>query len=280
MLDFYFKDPMEIIDYSHLTSWRNDNPDFHLHEKFEIYFFISGNLNYFIEKKVYKLKYGDLFIINSSEIHKPYFLSKGEYERIVIHFDPAVARLINSPQFDLLNCFTNRPKGELNKINLNKTQVEDFLKLLNKIEIADKIRSIGYEVLRFSHFIELLVFINKAFLGNKHLEEQTNVPEKLIPILDFIDDNLGKELSLAVLEGKFFINRFYLSRLFKKTTGISIHEYILFKRISKAKELLSGRLNVTEVHQAVGFNDYSNFIRAFKKIVGVSPGRYKKSLSG
>ena len=57
MLDFYFKDPMEIIDYSHLTSWRNDNPDFHLHEKFEIYFFII------------RLTLGDFFAVFMQNFH-------------------------------------------------------------------------------------------------------------------------------------------------------------------------------------------------------------------
>jgi mannose-6-phosphate isomerase-like protein (cupin superfamily) len=70
----------------------------HLHGKFEIYLFISGKVNFFVEKNVYNLKYGDLIIVNSDEIHKASFLENDIYERIVITFDPHVIKLLN------LNC--------------------------------------------------------------------------------------------------------------------------------------------------------------------------------
>jgi AraC-like DNA-binding protein len=253
--------------------------DFHLHDGFEIYFLISGDVNYFVEKKVYPLNYGDLIITNSYEVHKPSFQSGKVYERIILQFKAELPEIFSLPQFYLLNCFMNRPLGSRNKISLNKNQLEEFLILLNRIENASNFNFPGDEILQLTSFIELLVFVNRAFEDIQLVEEYPNVPEKLVPILDYIDNNLDSELSLELFENNFYINKFYLCRLFKESTGINIHEYVTFKRISKAKKLLSIGLNVTDSCMMSGFIDYSNFIRVFKKIVGISPGQYKKSVT-
>lgn len=275
MLNDYFRDPEYNICYSHNRETNPIPADFHLHNRLEIYFFISGNVNYFVEKKVYPLKHGDLLIMNSHEIHKASFQPGPPYERIVIHFEPSIIKVLCSSDFDLLNCFLNRPAGEQNKINLNKKQVDEIMQLFMKLENLKDFK--GADILKLTYFIELLVFINQIFLSNlQPMEETHSVPDKLIPILDFIDRNLENDLSLEALEQKFYINRFYLSRLFKNVTGSTLHDYILFKRISRAKLLLSKGCNVTEACSKSGFRDYSNFLRMFKRTVGVSPGKYGK----
>lgn len=266
------------IDYSH-TRGGAPHVDFHLHNGCEIYFLISGDVNYFIEKKVYPIQYGDLFITNSQEIHKPSFLSTKVYERIVINFDPVIMQPFNRPDFDLLHCFMNRPRGEQNKLTFTKSQLEEANRLFLRIEHANKNTSHGGDILKTAYFIELLVLINRAFISGQPAEEHPNVPEKLIPVLDFIENNLESDLSLDSLEGDFFIDRFYLSRLFKQSTGVSIHKYIVFKRIARAKALLAEGNNVTDTCMLSGFKDYSNFLRTFKKIVGVPPGTYKQDIS-
>ena len=254
------------------------NIDLHFHDACEIYYLLSGDINYFVEKRVYPIKYGDLMITNNHEVHKPTFQSNKTYERIYLLFDPIVAQSLSTPDFNLLNCFMDRPIGEQNRISLDKNQNDEILKLFHKIDYADKSPDNGGNILKLSYFAELLVFINRAFKNIKSFDKHPNVPEKLIPILNYIDDNLERDLSLELLEHKFFISRFHLSRLFKINTGISIHEYIILKRITKAKKLLSDGSNATDACILSGFNDYSNFIRIFKHIVGITPGQYKKSI--
>jgi len=277
MLNLYYKNTEETINYNHSKVFNPPPADFHLHNRFEIYFFIAGNVNYFIEKKVYHLKYGDLLIMNSHEIHKPSFPLGGLYERIVIHFEPSIPRLFGSPGFDPLNCFVNRPKGENNKLNLSKLQIEEMFKLLYRIENLGECGDSGSELLKLAYFIELLVYINKIFLSKKPEEENPNIPEKLIPILDYIDRNLESDLTLGSLSRKFYLDGSYLSRLFKNSIGNNLHEYIIFKRISRAKKLLSDGYSVTEACAVSGFNDYSHFLRTFKRTVGIPPGQYRKS---
>ena len=100
----YYMNPTEAISYGHMTTEQpNHDYCFHLHNRFEIYFFISGNVNYFIEKSVHRLLYGDLLIMNSNEIHKPSIQPDKPYTRIVIHFRPEIASFLSHDGYNLLS---------------------------------------------------------------------------------------------------------------------------------------------------------------------------------
>jgi AraC-like DNA-binding protein len=276
MLNRYFNNVENTIQYNHIINPTPEDIDFHLHDRFEIYFFVSGDVNYFIEKSVYPLKHGDLLIINNNEIHRPTFQSDKMYERIMLHFDPSIISTFASPHYNLLHCFTGRQNGEQNKIKLDSTQLDYLQRKLHKIESIVYTPSQGSDLLLLTNFLELLVYINNVFTSNTFTTEHPNVPEKLIPILDYIEEHLDSDLSLDFFQNNFYINKHYLSRLFKTSTGSNIHEYIVYKRLSKARQLLLNGYSVTEVCQMSGFNDYTNFIRTFKKVIGTSPGQYKK----
>ena len=276
MLDFYFSNPQQVIKYSHKKNQESVNWDYHLHDYFEIYFLIKGDTDYFVDKKVYSLSPGDIIIIRDDEIHTHCLKNKENYERFLILFDSNIANFLSSPDFNLLKCFTNRPIGEQNKITLSLKQREDLVKLFYKFEALNS-NTPGTDILKLSYFLEVLVIINNAFTDASHVDEGINVPPKLLPILKYIDENLNGDLSLETLEKNFFINRFYLTRLFKKSTGLSLHKYIILKRVLKAKELLSEGLEVIKVCNMTGFNDYTNFIKMFKSIVKVTPSVYRKN---
>lgn len=274
ILDFYFSNHGYVIDFSHTITEGPITTDFHLHSRYEIYFFISGNVKYFVEKKSYILKPGDLLVMNSHEIHKPSFLDYSPYERYVIHFDPELPKLFNYNGSDLLNCFVNRPVGEKNKIALRSDQIEELKGLFQKLEKARK-ESDFASAAKLACFLEILILINKAFNSSGAREEPTTFSKRLTPILEYIDENLDGDLSLSCLEKKFYISGSYLSRLFKKNVGSNIHEYIIYKRISKAKRLLGEGYNANQASLMCGFNDFSNFSRLFKRTVGISVREYK-----
>jgi YesN/AraC family two-component response regulator len=150
------------------------------------------------------------------------------------------------------------------------------VELLSRFDLVHLNPGESSDLLMLAYLIELLALINKVFSQKKCLNGSQITSKKLIPVLDYIDNNIISGLSLQSIADRFFINKYYLSTLFKNNTGLSIHEYIVLKRISKAKTLLLENLSISEVCQRSGFCDYSHFIRAFKQNVGVSPGHYKK----
>lgn len=85
-------------------------------------------------------------------------------------------------------------------------------------------------------------------------------------------------LGLASLSDSFHLSTFYLSRMFKEAFGMGIPEYINHVRIEHAKALLlEEKINAGEICRMVGYNDYTSFSRVFKRIVGVSPQKFRES---
>ena len=230
MLSEFYGNPKDALNYDHIRISNPSYMEFHMHDRFEIYYFISGDVNYFIENKVFKLKYGDLLIMNSSELHRASFQSDAEYERVTVHFNPEAFKTLSSPGFDLLECFTERKKGERNKISLTKAKMRDVEELFKRLESVNSDILDGNDVLMLAHFVELLVFINKAFRSSKTNVDEHVIPERLGPLFRYIDENLDGDLSLATLAARSYTDRFYLSRLFKSSTGMNIQEYILYKK--------------------------------------------------
>ena len=95
----------------------------------------------------------------------------------------------------------------------------------------------------------------------------------------YIREHYAENFSQAELAQKLNVNSSYLSRLFKKETGHTFMEILTDFRIEKAKELLGkSDIRVIEACQQVGYGDYTYFYQVFKKLEGISPSEYKKSV--
>jgi AraC-like DNA-binding protein len=254
--------------------------DFHLHEGCEIYFLLSGDVRYFVEKNIYPMSIGELIITNPKEIHKPTFLSDATYERISMQFNPRFVAEFNTSSYDLLRCFYHRENGEKNKIPLTKVESSELLMLFRKYEQFIQSPPPAAEQLKLCCFIEILVFINQSFEHYKTDVLKLEVHQKLSTVLDYIERHLTDDLSLNTLERELFINRYYLSKLFKRHVGSTIHEYITYKRIALAKGYLAEGLSVAETWEKSGFKDYTSFLKMFKRTVGVLPKDYLKQVMG
>ena len=103
--------------------------------------------------------------------------------------------------------------------------------------------------------------------------------DKMDKIIKYIDENYSKDISLDYLSDDFKINSSQISKMFKAKTGITFSDYLAEKRINRAKELIrTTALSIQEIYAQVGFNNRVTFIRVFKKIVGLTPTEYSKSI--
>ena len=101
--------------------------------------------------------------------------------------------------------------------------------------------------------------------------------EKLIR--DFIEENFNRDVGLSELAGVVRLSRFHFARAFKATTGLPPHQYVLSRRVERAKELLqSSDMSVAEVAGASGFNGSTQFIRSFREITGLTPANFRKDM--
>ncbi|MBP7175161.1 MAG: helix-turn-helix domain-containing protein [Thermoclostridium sp.] len=250
--------------------------DFHLHDNYEIYLFLSGGIRYFIEKSSYVLVPGDILLMRPGEIHKAAFTTNETYERIVCNFSMEIGKLFSTPEVSLFYCYHNRPHGEKNRLNSTDNEKTELITLFEKMIILNTYHQPWNIQLMIAGFLEAMVKINRVFADETRHSVNHLQHRKLNPILDFIDANLEGNLSLETLEKKFFITGSYLCQIFKQTTGSTLHEYIIYKRISRAKQLLLKGDSAANAAFKCGFSDYSSFVRAFRKVTGYSPREYMK----
>lgn len=260
----------------HSTSLPPGNSPLHLHNHYELFLFLAGDVRYFIEDNFYQLKRGDLLIFNSNELHGPQFLSNQVYERISIHIAPSVIKQLSSTSSNLLNCFLNRINGQNNLVRLSPTDLDNFVVIADKICDLDKKNFFGKDVLINALTAQQLVTTNLVFIEGETAAIETTISPLIQETLQHIKSHLTDDLSLETLETVLSFDRYHLSKRFKKEIGSSIYQYILLKRISKAKELLFSGLSVSDTCSQAGFNDYANFIRTFKRTTGYSPTNFVK----
>ena len=99
-------------------------------------------------------------------------------------------------------------------------------------------------------------------------------------ILNYIDTNWCNKLSINDLENKFYYNRYYIMKLFKREIGVTIFDYINnFKIYKSINEIAISNNSMITIAINCGFNSLEYFSETFKNIVGVSPSNYKKILN-
>ncbi len=244
----------------------------HIHDCYEIYYSISGGKQFLIGNKLYNIIPGDLFVINQFESHYVSQINKIIHERIVISIHPDFLKSISTNKTDLSYCFTHRDENFSHKIALDKKQQNRLIYFINKISSTE---GFGSDMIEYSSFIELMTNLTKVFVDNEDSSLSLYTYNNQIQeIIAYININVIENITIKHLAEHFFLSESYICRIFKLATGTTINRYITARRISIAKSLLSNGSSINEVYIQCGFNDYSNFLKSFKKAVGVSPKKY------
>ncbi len=249
------------------------NPDLsiHIHDCCEVLLCMGGGKNFLINDKVYDVNDGDIFIINQFEAHKITFDENKTFCRYVMQVHPEFLYSHSTDKTDLSHCFYTRGKNASNKVVLSKEEKERFITCIKRLEREE---SFGDDITKNITATEILLLVNSAFISQSSAEKTVG-SEATKKAIDYINSNFSQPLTLDKIAQNSYISVNQLCRLFNKYCGTTVSKYITSRRITEAKKLLSSGKNVTDTANLCGFDDYANFIRVFKKHVGVTPGKYK-----
>lgn len=118
--------------------------------------------------------------------------------------------------------------------------------------------------------------VTEMFLQKILAKEEGDEHEIIRKVKNMIHEDLSQDLTVANLAAQLYVSPNYLSRLFKQITGEGCNEYIVRKRIEKAKSLLeTTSLKTGEIAMMVGYHDMNYFSLAFKKHIGKAPTKYR-----
>ncbi|MFT3982827.1 MAG: AraC family transcriptional regulator [Lachnospiraceae bacterium] len=248
----------------------------HMHRYHEFYFFLEGEVSIRIEDQMRSLKPGDIVLIPPQVSHQAVIHNPGiPYRRFVLWVSEEYCGRLRELSEDYLY-FIRYVSDTGNYIIHN--EVAAFNTIQAKVfQLLEEIQGqrFGRDVRIALGINGLIMHLNRILYEQRHLkypEEGNNLYRNLIY---YIEEHLEEELTLDRIATEFFVSKYHISHIFKDNMGVSLHQYILKKRLYACKEALLGNVNIGGVYQTFGFRDYSSFYRAFRKEFGVSPKEFK-----
>ena len=135
----------------------------------------------------------------------------------------------------------------------------------------------GSGTLAYIYLMEFLVYLNRAYFATpESIRKDVTENEKVNEVVAYINDNLAEDLTLDRLAEACYVSKSHLGHQFKTYTGLTLYQFIIKKRVTVARNMIREGAPVMDACMKCGFNDYSNFLKAFKREFGRSPKEFSK----
>lgn len=246
----------------------------HYHDHYELYYFIEGDADYMVEGKEYHLTPHSLLLLSPYSFHGVRVNSNAPYTRCYIYFSPE-----NFPpelRDLLLSVFPDNKKNSTQEIFYEHTEGYHLLTYLENLVVSQKQPPATRNQFFDIYASALLAQINLMSQALHPSPVTNKAPKTITAILHYINEHLSENITLDDLSQRFFISKHYLNRAFKKATGTTVIDYLIYKRIIRARQLMFNGINAQDACVQSGFGDYSTFYRAYKKTFGCSPSQDTK----
>lgn len=259
------------------TSYMSGYFGLHCHDFYEFYIYFRGLEYYCVEDSVYEMKPYTLLI------HPPFTLhglmghqTRVNYERAWLYVSTDMMRQLGCGQTDLVRFFRECANQGRLRLDAGEERARKLQGLANEMmqHIGD-VSPMG----RWQNFSRVMEWV-RLVCDTAECSAVSGAPvvvnETIQRILSYVNEHFTEPLALQSLARQFGVSVSYLSHEFTAYTGRSVYEYVLYRRVQLAKEMICAGKPLTEVAYATGFNDYSGFLRAFQKEAGQAPSEYRK----
>ncbi len=253
--------------------------EYHCHDYYEFYIHIHGGQYYGMGEKLYQLKPNHLFIVQPYTMHGLSFESalKG-YERAFLNISMNVLRVLGFGLIDLDQFFRSYTTLGYNTFQLNPSEAEMCVGCIRRIQ---QLELSGDELKTYRGCNELARFMDtlcSCMHKSRAITDTTASGTVIQEVLTYINSNYTQPIKIDALAKRFGVSVSYLSREFARLTHRSVYDYILYCRVTLAKQLMRSEMSLNAIAYQCGVNDYSNFLRIFNKLEGVSPSYYRRRI--
>lgn len=256
----------------------------HSHEYYQFFFIISGNNNDYmiINNKKIKLENNKFIFVKKNILHKMPPIKKESVNFIDVKFNvedkkmekffSKIPETLNAKNEKILELLYDIKKYWREETKYSKEIITCQLKLFFLLILDEKNKYYDINISE-KNSMNKIKFLNK-YIKNKVL----NSDEITIKLMDYLEKNYNKKISLEELEKKFFYSKEYLCRNFKKNTGWTIIYFFNYIKILEAIKQLKNMENTIEsISENLHFSSSQYFCKTFKSFVGLTPNEFKRS---
>lgn len=255
----------------------------HYHDFSELVIVTSGTGLHWVEGFEFQVAAGDVFLIQGEQQH--FFKTLNDLTLYNVMFQPdrlplPMKELKKIPGFTavfVLEPAYRRKHNFGSRLHLDRSALARAQQILHQMSRELELLDTGFEISLLGDLIQLLVFLSRQYTKAPQTEQGQAIL-RIAEVIGALEKEFASPWKLSDLADLAGMSEGYLHRVFKEATGHSPIDYLIQLRMQRAMELLSGTtLPVTEIAFEVGFNDSNYFTRQFKKIVGISPSKYRRS---
>ena len=224
-----------------------------IHPHHEIIYYIDGDAAFISGNSYTALEKNTLIFVPKGFFHNFNIKRQDEYVRLTISF----------PDIPILE----EVLGEIRDIVV--TRAADVIGLADAIiKNISATPFVSQALSVYASFLSLMAELTKHQSAPIPPQSEKNTLSKCIA---FIDEHFTENITISDLAKKYFVSKSFLFTEFKRSFGITIHQYITQRRMIYAKRLLDEGKKPTDIYSACGYSDYSTFYKAYTKRFRQSP---------
>lgn len=246
----------------------------HSHTYCEIFYLKTGSCIYSINNLMYHLSAGDIFIVTPGDTHCTRYEGLIPCDRIIVY---CLIDIIPEYFWKLHPEFRDKlsRSGKVIMKKKGQLQIDSLLtRMLEESNFPDE-HSLEFLALRTMEFF--LMLMRDGLFVYEQIKHNKGISSDIEDSLRYISLNFSLPLTLEEVAEKINLSPTYLSRKFKKVTGVTFKEYVNYIRIRQACQmLLTTDDSITKIAMNCGFNSSNYFKDCFRKVYGISPRNFRK----
>lgn len=265
-----------------LSSYERGSFSWHWHPEIELTLFLSGEMEYQVNDRVYHMQAGDGLFCNTNALHTGRMINGRDCSYFSVTFLP---RLISGFEGSRIHTRFMEPiltSARLSSVSFSSAVPweKEAIGRLQQLHQLFLHPTPAYELeiqRELSGFWQTL-FLHETIELQPAAENVVRETERLRAILDYLHTHYREKITLEDVAGHVNISRSECCRFFRKHMKISLFDYLLNYRVERSLPLLrDGDLSITQVAEQTGFGGSAYFAKIFKKEMGLSPSQYRKN---
>jgi len=238
----------------------------HCHPCYEALYIVQGRGKFVVEGMEYSLREGMLMLLRPHEYHFVQPDPSFPYERVFVNFTSSDA-LIDPDKVPSLQAGYGA-----GQCYLPEAMAAGVGQLLLGLDICREMAERDAAALLRACLTQLLLTLSVSAPLNEQTENALTAA-----VMAHLTEHLTEELRLEELAKTFYVSKYHLCRVFRSHAGVTVLEYLTAKRVAKAQMLLQQGMPAADAAHCTGFSEYSTFYRAYRRIMGKSPTRQRKT---